>query len=311
MNKVTPFIFPLRRLRHFSVGISKTAGCFGLLYMLCFPMAAQTETQMERGIAVQTEPPLPENRHTTHATLFGIGGSSLYDTYLSPTTYRGIQINMLHETLRKTHWAGGRITTQSIVDGFVASTSNRMEKADEYAGKCNYSIGWHYNWLLWNRLRIMAGGEAHAGLGVIYNTRNSNNPVQAKAEIDVGASAIAIFPFHIRKVPFTTRYQFSLPLLGGMFSPQYGQSYYEISHTGYDHNICFTYPGNAPSMRHFLTLDFPIAGFTFRAGYLCDIRQSSVNGLKSHIWNHSFMVGYVKHFSFIKRKDSQHQPFVM
>ena len=115
----------------------------------------------------------------------------------------------------------------------------------------------------------------------------------------------------IRKVPFTTRYQTSLPLVGAMFSPRYGQSYYEMSLGNYDRNVCFTYPGNAPCMRHFLTLDFPIAGFTFRAGYLCDIRQSRVNGLRSHIWNHSFMIGYVKHFSFVKRKEPQHRPFIL
>ena len=64
----------------------------------------------------------------------------------------------------------------------------------------------------------MAGGEVHAGLGAIYNNRNSNNPVQAKADIDIDASLMAVYPFHIRKVPFTARYQTSLPLIGAMFS---------------------------------------------------------------------------------------------
>ena len=253
---------------------------------------------------------LPENRFTTHATLFGAGRSSLYETYLSPVTYTGPHVAFLHETLRKTHWLEGRVTTQSVVDGFFSYASNRSGNSNEMAGKRNYAIGWHYNWLLGD-LRLMAGGEVHAGLGAIYNTRNSNNPVQAKAELDLGASLMAIYPFYIRKVPFTVRYQATVPLVGGMFSPRYGQSYYEMSLGNYDRNVCFTHPANAPSMRHFLTLDFPIAGFTFRAGYLCDIRQSRVNGLRSHIWNHSFMIGYVKHFGFVKRKESQHRPFVL
>ena len=253
---------------------------------------------------------LPENRFTTHATLFGAGRSSLYETYLSPVTYTGPHVAFLHETLRKTHWLEGRVTTQSVVDGFFSYASNRSGNSNEMAGKLNYAIGWHYNWLLGD-LRLMAGGEVHAGLGAIYNTRNSNNPVQAKAELDLGASLMAIYPFYIRKVPFTVRYQATVPLVGGMFSPRYGQSYYEMSLGNYDRNVCFTHPVNAPSMRHFLTLDFPIAGFTFRAGYLCDIRQSRVNGLRSHIWNHSFMIGYVKHFGFVKRKESQHRPFIL
>lgn len=270
-------------------------------------------TRLSAGSHAQTaDTALPENRHTTHSTLFGIGRSSLYETYLSPVTYKGPHISALRESLRKTHWLEGRITTQSILDGFFSYASNQTQTGDEMAGKINYTVGWHYNWLLaGGQLRLMAGGELHGGLGLIYNNRNSNNPVQAKAEIDLDASLIAIYPFHIRKVPFTVRYQASFPLAGGIFSPNYGQSYYEMSLGNYDHNVCFVHPANAPSMRHFLTLDFPISSFTFRIGYLCDIRQSRVNNLRSHIWNHSFMIGYVKHFSFIKRKEPQHRSFVL
>ncbi|MCD8317902.1 MAG: DUF3316 domain-containing protein [Paraprevotella sp.] len=270
--------------------------------ILLFPVSGQAQEE---------ESPLPENRYTTHATLFGIGHSNLYETYLSPSAYTGPQLSVLHETLRKTHWLDGRITTQSVLDGFFSYASNKAGNSNEMGGKINYAIGWHYNWLIAGKLRLMAGGDVHGGLGAIYNTRNSNNPVQAKAEADIGASLIAIYPFYIKKVPFTVRYQIGVPLIGAMFSPHYGQSYYEMSLGNYDHNICFTYPGNAPSMRHFLTLDFPIAGFTFRAGYFCDIRQSRVNGLRSHIWNHSFMLGYVKHFSFVKRKEPQHHSFIL
>lgn len=288
---------------HFHFPLPLKAACFILTVLL---PGATAEV-----FAQATDANLPENRYTTHATLFGVGRSSLYETYLSPLTYRGPHLSILHETLRKTHWLDGGITTQSILDGFFSYASNPTETGNEMAGKINYTIGWHYNWLIGGRLRLMAGGEVHGGLGAIYNDRNSNNPVQAKAEIDLGASLMAIWPFRICKTPFTLRYQAGIPLVGGMFSPRYGQSYYEMSLGNYDHNICFTHPGNAPSMRHFLTLDFPIAGFTFRTGYLCDIRQSRVNGLRSHIWNHSFMIGYVKHFSFIKRKEPQHRPFVL
>lgn len=260
--------------------------------------------------AQEADDALPANRFTTHATLFGVGRSSLYDTYLSPSTYVGPHVSFLHESLRRTHWAGGRVTTQSVLDGFFSYASNHAGNSNEMAGKVNYSVGWHYNWRA-GRLRLMAGGELHAGLGAIYHTRNSNNPVQAKAELDLGASLAAVYPFRIRRQLFTARYQAGIPLVGGMFSPRYGQSYYEMSLGNYDHNVCFTYPGNAPSMRHFLTLDFPVGGFTFRAGYFCDIRQSRVNGLRSHIWNHSFMIGYVKHFGFFKRKEFRRRSFIL
>lgn len=257
------------------------------------------------------QPAEPANRYTTHATLMGVGRSSLYDTYLSPSTYRGPVVSVMHESLRKTHWAGGRITTQGMADGSFSRATNRADNAHELAGMMGYAQGWHYNWTWRCGLRLAAGAQAHASLGMLYNNRNSNNPVQVKAAADIAAVLMAVYPFHIRRQTLAVRYQCSLPLVGVMFSPQYGQSYYEMSQGNYDHNVCATYPGNAPSMRHLLTLDFPIAGFTFRAGYLCDISQSTVNSIRSHIWNHSFMLGYVKHFTFVKRREARHKSFVL
>lgn len=253
----------------------------------------------------------PANRHTTHAMMFGTGRSNIYDTYLSPSTYRGPHLNFMRETLRPTHWADGRVSVQTLLDGYLAYTKTNTASSHELSGMINYTAGWHYNWQLRCGLRLMAGGGIHGALGAIYNMRNSNNPVQAQAQIYLSASGMAIYPFHIGKQPFTARYQLTVPLIGAMFSPQYGQSYYEMSLGNYDHNVCFTYPVNAPSMRHLLTVDFPINKLTFRVGYLCDIRQSTVNNIDAHLWNHSFMVGYVKHFTFVRCKEPQHQSFIM
>ena len=60
-----------------------------------------------------------------------------------------------------------------------------------------------------------------------------------------------------------------------------------------------------------MKVDFPINKLTLIVGYLCDIRQRTVNNIDAHLWNHSFMVGYVKHFTFVRRKEPQHQSFIM
>ncbi|MCM1107560.1 MAG: DUF3316 domain-containing protein [Clostridium sp.] len=265
------------------------------------------------GLAAQSPADsLPDNRLTTHATLIGTGRSRLLDTYLSPLEYSGPQISFLRETLRKTHWAGGRVSTQGLLGGFFSYTDNPAQNANDLAALIEYQAGWHYNWVLPCRLRLMAGGQAGAHAGFVYNTRNGNNPAQAKAGAELSASVAAIWPFRIRRVPFAVRYQCDMPVMGLMFSPAYGQAYYEMFSEGnYDHNVCFTHPANAPTFRQLLTLDFPIRDFTFRLGYSGYIRQSHVNHLKSHIYNHSFLIGYVKHFQFIKRKDRQRSRMIL
>jgi hypothetical protein len=82
-----------------------------------------------------------------------------------------------------------------------------------------------------------------------------------------------------------------------MFSPNYGQSYYEIFSLGnYDHNVVPTTVASTPSMRHALTADVPLWGLTWRVGYMGDYRQTRANGLKYHSYSHLLMVGVVRKF---------------
>lgn len=248
------------------------------------------------------------NRYTTHSTLFGIGHLNQLDSYLSPFEYEGIQGNFVHESFRPTHWQNGRISTQQKTEGYIGYARNPGKSANALSGSVSYKIGWHYSWTVASSLRLFAGGGLQAIAGGVYNTRNGNNPAQAQARTSLYASLIAAYPFHIRNLPFQLRYQIDLPFCGVMFSPNYNQSYYEIFTLGnYDHNIRFVHPGNAPIFYQAFTLDFPIKGFTFRVGHGCDIEQSHVNGIKSHSYRHSFLIGYVKDFYFLKRKETKVQ----
>ncbi|MBQ0085664.1 MAG: DUF3316 domain-containing protein [Prevotella sp.] len=244
---------------------------------------------------------------TVKSNMVGIGGTNVLDTYISPEKYRGMDIRFISMTEK---WnPNKKLSYQRMFSINAALPHNRAENCNYLAGMINYSWGLHYNIIVngqgstvkQQQLRLQFGALLEGNLGGLYSTRSSNNVGQAKMSINICPSAIVSYDFPLWNRMFTARYEIDAPLFGIMFSPNYGQSYYEIFTEGNsDHNIVLTSLGNAPSMRHFLTLDIPIKSVTLRVGYEGDFQQSNVNGIKSHVWTNSFLIGYVKRFKLTK-----------
>lgn len=240
--------------------------------------------------------------------MFGVGYRNMLDTYLSPQTYTGIEGRMLREHSRLTHLLDGRVSVQNVLQGNMAYCKSPTGDGKDLAGQVDWSISWQHRWNVLPSLTLWAGPGAAAHGGFVYNTRNGNNPAQARVSADIHCVATALWNFRIGTCPVALRYRAELPLIGLMFSPNYGQSYYEIFSLGhYDHNVCLTHPFEAFDLDQMISIDVPVGTHTLRAGYLCSIRQSHVNHLKTHDWSHLLMVGYVKHFYLIKNAPRQNK----
>lgn len=288
MKRLIPFIF---------------IGCLG--YSFTAAQESNTFLQLPANEQLLSQ----QGRPTIHSTLLGIGGVHQLDTYLSPLEYSGPQLHFLHETMRRTYHADGRISVQTLWHVNFAYTKNAPEKGRNLSGDICFDAAWHYKLLETgseqsaSNFRLLLGPQIGFSAGALYNTRNGNNPVQALASIRLSASAAAIYSFRLWRQPFTARYQLDVPLIGAKFSPNYGQSYYEIFSLGnYDHNVCATHLFNAFSTRHQLTLDIPLKIVSLRVGYLCDLRQSHVNEIKYHSYSHAFVFGIVRYLTIHKPK---------
>ena len=250
-----------------------------ILALLLLPVAAVAQKQ----------------RQTTY--MIGVGPTELYDTYLSQEHFNGTGVTFLATSQSLKPEA--RWTTLVEHQAHFATASDRSDDSNELSADYTFFIGRLRSFAVLPSLTVEAGAMAVGNLGFIYNTSNGNNPAQARASIHIMPTATATWRFCVGKTAAALRYETQLPLLGLMFSPNYGQSYYEIFSRGnYDHNVVPVTLVSAPSMRHQFMADVALsAKATLRIGYLADLQQAKVNNLKSHIYSNHFMIGIVKRFS--------------
>ena len=99
------------------------------------------------------------------------------------------------------------------------------------------------------------------------------------------------------------------PLIGCMFVPPQGESYYEIFSLGnYSDVFHFTSLHNKRELTQYFALDFPVKFATFRACVMSNLLQYKVNDLVYHNYNLSVNIGCVFNlyvFSGTKNKPSK------
>lgn len=274
-------------MKHLHIKLQLTA-------LLCLLSASVFAQQSEELSAA-------ERRPTARTLLLGYGRTSQLDTYLSPMDYTGMQVSFLASSERLTRLMDSRLSFQSTLFGAFSSTDNPAGTASYMGGRIDYHAGLHYNYSLLPGLNLKGGGLLGAGVGFLYNNRNGNNPAQGRLRLGLSLSAGADYRFSIRRLPLRVSYQADMPLVGMMFSPEFGESYYEMSQAGVAHDLLCAYPGNAFSLRQLLTLDFSLRRITLRMGYLNDVQQSNARSLKYRDASHSFMLGFLRHFQLMKR----------
>ena len=258
--------------------------CIILLFLsLFFSLTAQVSTDKSYSI--------------NEGTSIGIGGYHIKNTYLSPINYSGTGLRVVNERMKIVSLSDYRISSQQILDINLSSVQNPAGTVGALTGFADYSFGYHYRFHPAHNLKILTGTSLKGMFGFVYNTQSSNNPIATHIDIDLNASVMGIYTFWIKEYPLTCRIQVDFPLTGVLFSPAYGQSYYEIFGLGNTSGVVsFSSLHNKFAMRNNVSVDFPVWKFTLRIGYLNSLYRTNINHIKTHYESHNLMIGFVKEF---------------
>ena len=213
--------------------------------------------------------PVKIERPVNSAFTFDIGGAQILDTYLTPIKYTGMNMRIGYERMQAMKFSPLHWISQIDAGIDYQKVKNIPRTRTMHSLMLEFQWGmmhrWHIDCL--QGLQIMAGGSTRFRGGALYNAANSNNPVSAKLHWSINMQGMAVYNTHIRNLPITLRYEATLPFIGAFFSPEYGQSFYEI-YLGDRRNIVHCgWWGNRFDMENLLTFDWHFGSTALRIGY--------------------------------------------
>ena len=160
---------------------------------------------------------------------FGAGQLSQTNQVLSDQKYKGTSVSFegLHignyrKSDKNIFW--------SFLDRFEYSWMlNSSQTARLHYVSARFDFGTHYVFDLGQGFKLSAGGLVDVSGAVSYVPRNVNNIASADAQFGIRAVAMAHYKYWVNeRFSITCHYGLTTPVIGCFFSPEYGESYYEI-----------------------------------------------------------------------------------
>ena len=237
--------------------------------------------------------PKAESRPVTSQYSLQFGSTSVQATYLSPLVYKGAQF------AASGSWTKAMpFNPQMAIMNFEANANfcNLLNPAQtaRMVG-INADFSWSMEWRkhLPSNFQITLGGGVEITGGAYYLLRNSNNPVQAIANISLMAAASASWHFKIGKLPILISDRVKLPSLGVFFCPEYGETYYEIylgNRKGLAH--CGWW-GNNFRIDNLLQVSLDFGRTALSLGYRVQAYNQWANNLNTRIVSNYFVIGVI------------------
>lgn len=224
---------------------------------------------------------------------FEIGTLKALSTYLSPFSYRGTNIAV------SGFWTKVLpVNPEHLAMNFDGRANfgrmfNHARNSVEIDFHARFSWGMEWQKRLPHNFILGAGGNAGAYGGLLYLPRNGNNPVAAQFAVGIGITGSAGWHTDLKGLPILFTERIAMPLINGFFSPQYGETYYEIylgNHKDLAHAGWF---GNRFGLDNLLSMTIDFGRTAMQIGYRFSFQTEYVSNLDTRFINHAFVIGIV------------------
>ncbi len=220
------------------------------------------------------------------------------DQYLSPLPYKDFSYAIQNQWWQSfqsdstwTHFGSLQLQFAKL---YPAKRTNYI-----YALGVNTEWGAHYHFaslLPVDGFDILVGPSVLADFMAREHGSNVNKPYSMDASLDFCANAAVRYSFTAPHSSYRVQYQAVISVLGLMFTPEYGQSYYEITEGIVRHNALFSSFHNRLFLRQQLSLDMQFRHSAWRIGVRHDYLHYSANNLSFSREEVSLVVGTIFNF---------------
>ena len=229
---------------------------------------------------------------TTRTNSLGYVSLQLTDPYLSPLTYSGSGFDFNHESRRFLSLRNNNISIQHQYYLVGAIAYNPAGTASMLYFGANYSFGMQYHFRPANRFHVLVGGSWDVDFGFKDLTRNINNPVNMDMATNLNVSGVIRYDVSLLRMTLRLQLSAETPVVGLMFVPLAGASYYEMfelgNHAGLTH---FSSLHNKRGINPKLTVNIPFARSTWQVGLAYQHLKYEANDMVFKRNSFSLMVG--------------------
>lgn len=224
------------------------------LFAFCFVATAQNKNEQKYALM-------------SNSSVLGVSVLNLADPYLSPLTYSGFGVRFDGDSRKYLNPDNINLSWNQRINFVLGMGLNPAYSSSMVYMAANGGLGVHYHFRPLKGLQLLAGGVWDIDFGMKQIGRNVNNPYSVDLSTNLNLSGVALYDIPLRKRTLSLSGSVESPLLGCMFVPRSGASYYEMFDLwNLESTMHFSSLHNKRGFTETLAVDVPFNRSTWRFG---------------------------------------------